>query len=664
MPNKISRFWQELKRRNVFRVVTVYTGAAFVILSLVDMIREPFELPNWGFKLVIVLLSVGLIIAVILSWIYDIHPEGRIVKTEPADQRNKGDVPKTSNGWKIASYISFVVIVGLIVLNVFPRVKGGKRDANPDRSIAVMPFTNDSPGPDSEYVINGYMASIHDMLCRIQDLRVLARNSTEQYRNNPKPYGEIARELHVGYLLTASGQIYKNKIRLIVQLEDADENILWSHPYDRPINDVDDHVAIQSEIARLVADKLQATITSDEEKRMNRPPTSNLTAYNLYLKANEYESKYNQTHDLVDYQTAVNLYELALETDPKFARAYTGLARAYYHRDYWPEYFTENFLDSCLLMVNKALSIDDQLDEAYFLRGEYYRQNGDLDSALASYDQAIRINPNFYEAFRAKGTLYAWESSEILQGLENLYKAMSLASIEDRPELLRSFGGTLSGLGFFDQARRYFKEAVAIDENGAVDTWRNVSIEFNQQHYEEALRLAREAYSLDTNRLINLHFFIYTHPEHIEEAYAHAQKVIEKSERTGVPIYFQSHRIGYIYYQMGMMAEADKFFNQQIFYSEESIKLKRPYSNWKHAPYDLSATYAFIGDKDRAYQLLDELNALNYFDLALISFIEGDPLYASIREEDRFQNILRDMKAKNQAEHERVALWLEENDLL
>ena len=121
MPNKISRFWQELKRRNVVRVITVYAGAAFVILELVDIITEPLKLPSWLLPVVIVLLSVGFIIAVILSWIYDIHPEGGVVKTEPADQVKPEDIPKSSNGWKVASYISFVVIVGLIVLNIIPR---------------------------------------------------------------------------------------------------------------------------------------------------------------------------------------------------------------------------------------------------------------------------------------------------------------------------------------------------------------------------------------------------------------------------------------------------------------------------------------------------------------------------------------------------------------
>jgi hypothetical protein len=120
-PNKLSQFWQELKRRKVVRVITVYAAAAFVILELVDIITEPFGLPDWTLILVVVLLSVGIIIAIILSWIYDIHPEGGIVKTEPAENVKAEDVPKSSNSWKIASYISFVVIVGLIALNVIPR---------------------------------------------------------------------------------------------------------------------------------------------------------------------------------------------------------------------------------------------------------------------------------------------------------------------------------------------------------------------------------------------------------------------------------------------------------------------------------------------------------------------------------------------------------------
>ncbi len=121
MPSKLSQFWQELKRRKVVRVITVYAAAAFVILELVDIITEPFGLPDWTMILVVVLLTIGFIISVIISWIYDIHPEGGIVKTEPAEKVKSEDIPKSLNSWRIASYISFVVIVALIILNIIPR---------------------------------------------------------------------------------------------------------------------------------------------------------------------------------------------------------------------------------------------------------------------------------------------------------------------------------------------------------------------------------------------------------------------------------------------------------------------------------------------------------------------------------------------------------------
>ena len=157
MPNKLSQFWHELKRRKVIHVITVYAGAAFVIIELVNNITEPLRLPEWTPTLVIILLLIGFPIAAIFSWIYDIHPEEGIVKTEPADKVRIEDKTRSSSGWQIASYFSFVVIVGLIVLNILPRTD---RKEIPDKSIAILPFRNDSPDKENAYFINGTMESI------------------------------------------------------------------------------------------------------------------------------------------------------------------------------------------------------------------------------------------------------------------------------------------------------------------------------------------------------------------------------------------------------------------------------------------------------------------------------------------------------------------------
>ena len=161
MPNKLSQFWQELKRRNVVRVITVYAGAAFVIIELINNITEPLRLPDWTPTLVIVLLGIGFPIAIIFSWIYDIHPEEGVVKTEPANKVKAEDIPKSSSGWKIASYISFVVIVGLVVLNVVSR-SGTKQI--PEKSIAVLPFRNESSDEKNEYIIKGTMGAYSSVI--------------------------------------------------------------------------------------------------------------------------------------------------------------------------------------------------------------------------------------------------------------------------------------------------------------------------------------------------------------------------------------------------------------------------------------------------------------------------------------------------------------------
>ena len=140
MPNKLSHLWQELKRRNVVRVITVYAGATFVILELVDIIAEPLKLPPWILPVVIVLFSIGLIIAIILSWIYDIHPDGGMVKTEPADKIQTKKPPKSSNSWKIASYISFVVIIALMMFHILSAGNRSRALTNLEKSIAVLPF--------------------------------------------------------------------------------------------------------------------------------------------------------------------------------------------------------------------------------------------------------------------------------------------------------------------------------------------------------------------------------------------------------------------------------------------------------------------------------------------------------------------------------------------
>jgi TolB-like protein len=456
-PNRLSQFWQELKRRNVVGVITVYTGAAFVILSLVDMVREPFELPNWSFKLVVVLLSIRLILAVILSWIYDIHPVGGIVKTKPADEL-KDEAPKSSKGWKIASYISFVVIVGLIVLNIIPRA--GNKEVL-DKSIAVLPFQNDSPDEEKMYFINGTMDAILDNLCKIADLRVVSRNSVEQYRDNPKPTPVVAEEMNVSYVLEGSGHRDGNKVRLFVQLLDGKKDQhLWSKSYDADIEEI---FSMQSEIAQLVAREIEAIITPQEKELIERIPTSNLVAHEFYQKGLEEHWEYWLDNDSREaLRNAERQYEYALDYDSTFSLAYIGLAKVYWDRNYWKEYFTEYFMDSAMSLVDKALSFDPQQSEAYVLRGSYFYQVGDINASIEAYNRASSLNPNNLSAYSGLADVYF--SRDMILEISNRHKALLLnREANELPSLIRSLGYAYSSAGFPDIWESYMKEALELD---------------------------------------------------------------------------------------------------------------------------------------------------------------------------------------------------------
>ncbi|MBW1903293.1 MAG: hypothetical protein JRJ20_16950, partial [Deltaproteobacteria bacterium] len=213
-PNKLSQFWQELKRRKVIRVITIYAAVAFVILQLVEILAPSLRLPDWTMNFILVLIIVGFIITVIVSWIYDIHPEGGVVRTEPAKKKAGEQVRQSSTGWKIASYISFVVIVGLVVLNIISRDKHTLEEPVLDRSIAVLPFDDMSSQQDQEYFCDGMAEEIINSLAQLDSLKVIARTSTFAFKDKHEDIREIGRILDVSTVLEGSVQKVGNRLRI------------------------------------------------------------------------------------------------------------------------------------------------------------------------------------------------------------------------------------------------------------------------------------------------------------------------------------------------------------------------------------------------------------------------------------------------------------------
>jgi len=532
-----------------------------------------------------------------------------------------------------------------------------------DKTIAVLPFRNDSPDSTNKYFIDGTMEAILDNLCKIADLTVISQTSVEQFRSTASPIREIAKQLNVNYILEGSGQKYGNEIRLTVQLIDAvNDKHIWSSPYEGVTDNI---FKLQSQIAQAIARNLEAILTPEEKELIEKVPTRNMTAYDLSMKANEYEKEYWKTLDSISYQKAATLYKTIIELDSTFAKAYTGLARANYNRYYKETYFKDNFLDSCLILAKKALSLDNNLDEAYFLISKYYYANAQMEEALDNIDKTLRINPNFYSAFALKGTILTSFQHDYIKGINNYNKALTLIRGEERPPLLREVGREYQSVGFLEKAKSYYQEALELDNNILYTYYYLAWIEFCNENFEGAYQLVKEREKIDSANYTEGLIAIYNlHSGHDKEAYLFANKLVEYYKKSGIINLAELNQIGYAFWKVGKHKEAESYFSQQIKYSEESIKLGRNSAQTKSAQYNLASTYAFWGDIRKAYYYLDELNKSEFNPLSRIILIKHDPLFESIRDEERFQKIRQNMEAKYQAEHDRVQKWLVEQGLL
>ena len=658
-------FFQELKRRKVIRVIIVYAATSFVILELASIIQEPFRLPDWTIRLVFIVLVIGLILSIILSWIYDITPEG-IEKTKPVHEVTKEDKPANSKSWKIASYISFVIIAGLVILNVVPRSTGTEKEIILEKSIAVIPFIDDSPNKDNEHIINGIMDDLLINLQSIKELRVPGRTSTEQYRNNPKPIPEIASELGVNYIVEGSGQKYGNHYTLRVQLlEGATGMHIWGDKFEQDIESVEDIVNFISEISSSIAEELETIISPEEKQLIERVPTTSLTALEFYQKAvEEHRKHWLKWNDMEAVERAEDLYHLALEYDPTFAQAYEGLANVYWHKHYG-DVLSENYLDSMLILLNIALSYDDQLASAYVKRGDYYRVNNDKEQAIKEYDKALKINPNDWVVYLNSISMY----DDVAIKIEYLLKA---ALLHRGYYLSRLYRGIAIHLSAFNKEKShyYLDEALKLD-NDSADHFRSLALIADRSgNLEKAVEFGEKSYAFDSTDygimyLLGVNYCFLGHKEKSLEYFKKYEvlKTLKKADPRNVDIR-DEFRIGYTYKVNGFNEEAEYHINDGLKLYKELLALNRISHQDYRTIYGYAAVHAFLGEREKAYEYLSLFNQKQRMPIRMIKDINYDPMFDSLRDDPKFLQIVRNMEAKYKAEHERVRNWLEENDLI
>ena len=564
----------------------------------------------------------------------------------------------------IGLIISLIIIFSLTIL-LIQRVSFSKSVNTKEKSIALLPFKSLSNDPEKQYIADGVMDDILLHLSKIKDLRVISRTSVEQYRKTDKTAKKIGQEMDVAYVLEGSFLKDGEHSRLILQLiRTSDESHVWANKYDRQWKDI---FAVQSEVAETIASELQAAIAPKEKQLIRKIPTVDLTAYDFYQQGKNEYVKFNRCKSDSDRSALLNarsLYRKALVYDSTFAQAYVGLARIFWDDFYYKTNYFTNFGDSALILANRAIFYDNQLAEAYCIRGNYYSEYGNIEQAFKEYDKAMELNPNDWESYYQKGFYSQWIFGDYTKAIDYFLKASVRNRGKELPDILERLGCVYLDPGFTDKAKQYFQKAFILSGDSA-GYYNNLGfIEFCVGNFENALQFQKKASEINSIFVCEL-ALSYSFLGRYKEANICYEKFLEHILKYGDnPTYYLHHRIGYSYQMVGKLKEANCYFNQQIKYDLECIKLNRGLAKMRHVYYDQAAVYAVLGEKRKAYENLVELNKKQSFALWWVPFFKHDPLFTSIRQEPRFQQILKDVEAKYQAEHARVRKWLEDQKML
>ena len=558
----------------------------------------------------------------------------------------------------ILSGILLVVVIIVVSLFVFNIIGGRKQTKEIEKSIAVLPFKLLSDEPDKQYLADGMVDAITLHLSKIKGLRVMSRTSGEQYRGTTKTTRTIGKELDVEYLLEGSFQKFGDDVKLIVQLINArEESHEWANEYNSKWNDI---FSLQSEIAQKIAKEMSVVISPEEKDYINKAPTTDLRAYDFYLMGiNELWRLGQHSVDRESIEKAEILFNQALQYDPSFALAYVGLGHVYWKKSYLPENDSVSLMDSVLVLANIALSYDDKLAEAYYLRGVYFLfEKGDPKKTEEEWDKAIKVNPNQWHVYF--GIKYL-PSSDLITQIENQIKAASLNHDIGFSDLLSDIGWSFFEAGFPEKASFYYNEVLKLDGDSVRYLY---SLAEDEQYiagnYNKSLELLGKICAIDStfSKLDRLFALNYLFNGQFEKSLVHLNRL----KSAGRIHEIVEHRIAYIYWINGYKKEAESYFDKAM-----EINLKRivSRSDDPDTHYNIACIYAVRGEREKAIEHLKLFNQYeNKGKLSSVTYIKNDPLLNSLRNEPEFQQIVRNVEAKHQAEHERVRKWMEEKGML
>ena len=479
-------FFAELKRRNVVRVGLAYIVIAWLLAQVAEFAFENFGAPEWVLKTVVVILLLGMPLVLFFAWAFELTPEG--VKREKDVDRSQSITPQTGqklNRLTIAvmalaiAYFAFDKFVMSNEAELRSEVAASQASAEFQKSIAVLPFVDMSPGKDQEYFTDGLTENLLNALAQLNELKVAGRTSSFAFKNRNEDLRSIGEQLRVAHVLEGSVQKSGLQIRITAQLINADDGYhLWSETYDRTLEDI---FAVQDEIANEVAKAMRVTLLGQGTGSKQSVSQDTGSAYNDYLKGHHEANRGN----MQGHEQALIYFQRALQQDPNLALAWAGLADSQaYVTGYGNADFAAGYEEARTSALH-ALELDPNLPEAYVALAEVQQAyDWDWAAAEASLNRALGLRPG---DTRIRLNLALLKGS---RGRSDEAFAEYQQVVEQDPlnwGAQRGLAYALARRGDFEEAWRIVDLLVRMDASRTATYWTRGSIGMLQGDFERAL---------------------------------------------------------------------------------------------------------------------------------------------------------------------------------
>ena len=574
-------FFEELKRRNVYKVAVAYAVVSWLLIQAASILFPTFEAPSWVMKAFVVFLAFGFILSVVISWTFEATPEGlKRTRDVPPDEAAK--LPT----WSARKFAAFSISVAFLAAALFAyqllrtratlTPRQSEAATAPQKSIAVLPFLNESGNANDEYFSDGLSEELIAALAQIRELKVIGRSSSFRFKDRKEEPKTIGEKLGVSTLLEGTVRKQGDKVRIVAELINAADGIeLWTRTFDRELKDI---FAVQTEIAKAVAASLELTLLGVKDTATPNASTNSVEAHNAYLQGHFYFQRRN----VDDYRKAVAFFDEAIRLDPDYALAYAERAEA-------------------LAFMG---DLTGQRPTAY-------------PKARSDAEKAVAIAPALAEARAALGWVRCLVDWKFAEGLAELRRATELSPAN--PTANDLLARIIVYLGRFDDAERQARHAVELDPLSTVTQGNLARVLFYAGKLDEADAAARKAADLQPAGASSHRWQVLIAAQRGDGKTALREAQLEPDEG------YRRFELAVAQYVVGDREAADAALADLMAKAREGFA------------YQIAEVYAVRGEKDKAFKWLQI--SFDDRDAGMLS-LSVDPLLRGLRDDPRYKNLL------------------------